>query len=867
MKKTCPMRMALAMAVAPGMAGAVLVENLDVTGGASNWTVTVLDAGTPNPYPHTLELDEDPTKFGYEENTNDTGAIMMVREVVAPAGFTMSNIRLEARVSGYSSWTMLGRVGLGLGPAACTACQTYWTGSDHLNGVVTTDAPVALDASGDPTFTGVTRVIVQTEVHKGIAHVYQRPDVSDIRLFADLTSPGAPELVEFSSITVNDLDGLSFTGEANRIYTLQYTADLASTNWLETDIFIRGTGGESVAFDPPPGYSTQKNYRIIETSLPAPPGPREPLTFRNSGLYAGFNPYFLDPTTPFSFHVVPAVAYEGGDNSAWNIDLLTALQAGKQIITDLIPQIRDSPTGTWYGVHNLDDSWTEDQIVRLAAVVDEFFDDVDENNLVAITLGEEQIFWESREAQLNRLYELVKASHPDLPVYQWYSPSSQGSVPGLSYPNLKSDGWVADEYYLDQPLMERAMRGFKLLRKPIVQIIWAGEASSVPFIPTRFQEQHDVCRKYNIPAGYFTWSGEVPWGWSEDASPSLKAKFDLVLQATTNAAAASGVPDFLSWDTVPWTMPPVPLAFSGHTDATPSFGEEYATSRTLVFVNDAAVTGFADLRWDSTAVELRPREAGPAQASITYPLESPFPISELRVNATGFDVPGKSAVVSMEVLDMNGGLIQTTSLTPGGTALGLVVPGTSFTDTIFKVAYSLGGTAGAADDLLAGMDTINVEADVQLPPSTGLALDTGGSNAWSYTEDMRFGAFFYTAEISDPGKVGISSSGLWTAPLGEDELEIRQKFTAPSTVTLTGLETEGVVYSQYDATLRVGVSTNGVDLLGEAMTTSGETFSGTLVVELDPPAPPIETDEFYIHLFLTGSYGTIRSYTVTGTTN
>jgi hypothetical protein len=849
-----------------GPARAVLIEALDFTGGASNWTVTVLDAGTPGAYAPTYELDGDPTKYGYAANTTDTGAVMLTREVHAPAGFTLSNIRLEARISGYSSWIMLGRFGFGLAPAACTACQAYWTGSDHMSGAVTTGALRTLDASGDANFTDVTRVIVQTEVHKALGHVYQRPDVSQIELYADLRAIGSPNPVDVTSITVRDLvDGFSFTGEVDKVYMIQFSEGPGTTNWIETDLFIRGTGGETRAFDPD-GISTGRNYRIVETSLPQPVGAREPLRFRDSGLYAGFNPYFLDPNTPFGFHVVPAVAYEGGDNFAWNDSLRVARQAGKRIICDLIPQIRDTPQDPWYGVHNLDDSWTVDQIIRLADVVDEFFDDVVKEDVYAITLGEEQIFWESREAQLNRLYEEIKGRHPDLPVYQWYSPSSLGSIPGQSWPNLKADGWVADEYFLDQPQMERAMRGFRLLRKPVVQIIWAGDAPTVPWVPTRFQEQHDVCGKYDIPAGYFTWSGTVPWGWSENASPSLKAKFDLVLQATTNAAT-SAEPDLQSWDTVPWALPVTPLAFSSITDSTPSFREEYATTRTLVFVNDAAVTGFADLRWDSTAVELRPREAGPSQSSVTYLFESPFPISQLNISATGFDVPGKNAVVSMDVLDKTGGLIQSTTKTPGGAGMNLMVPGGSLSDTQFKVAYTLSGTAAAADDLIAGIDTINVVADVQLPSSTGLTLDTGGSNAWSYTEDLRLLRVIYTAEISDPSKILFSSSGLNTAPLGGAEFEVKQMFTAPGTVTLTGLEATGVVLSQYSSIMRIGVSTNGVDLLSEAETPAGESFNGTLAVDLGALPVPIEADVFYVQLFLTGSYGNIRSYTVTGTVN
>ena len=113
----------------------------------------------------------------------------------------------------------------------------------------------------------------------------------------------------------------------------------------------------------------------------------------------------------------------------------------------------------------------------------------------------------------------------------------------------------------------------------------------------------------------------------------------------------------------------------------------------------------------------------------------------------------------------------------------------------------------------------------------------------------------------------VNESGLSTAPLNGAEFEVKQMFTAPGTVTITGLEATGVVLSQYSSILRVGVSTNGVDLLSEAETPAGESFNGTLAVDLGSLPMPIETAEFYVHLFLTGSYGNIKSYTITGTTN
>jgi len=182
MKKMQLLALAMAVALVPGMASATLIAALDFTGGGSAWTETILDPG----YAPTLELDGDPTKFGFAANTTDTAGVRYHQEVFAPAGFTMENIQVHAKVSGYSSWVMIGRFGFADGVATCTACQPYWTGTDHMSGVVTTDEPFILDASGDLAFTGLASIVVMTEVHKGLAGVYQRPDVSAIEVHADL---------------------------------------------------------------------------------------------------------------------------------------------------------------------------------------------------------------------------------------------------------------------------------------------------------------------------------------------------------------------------------------------------------------------------------------------------------------------------------------------------------------------------------------------------------------------------------------------------------------------------------------------------------------------------------------------------------
>ena len=265
MKSMQLITLAWLVALAPVTASAVLVEALDFTNNASAWTTTVIDAGTPNPYPHTLELDGDPTKVGYEMNTTDTAAVRLLQEVSAPVGYTMSSVTLDAKLSGFSSHNHLGRVGLATFEAAAIPVMNYWNGISQLGGTHT-NTLVTLDASTDIAFTGVTSVWVGVEVHKGIAGTYVQPDVSAIELHAVLTSTNsAADPVPYSTVSVDDVVSVSFTGELAQVYLLQYAEDLVSPTWTDTDVFIRGTGGESIAFDPA-GAITRKNYRVIEAA-------------------------------------------------------------------------------------------------------------------------------------------------------------------------------------------------------------------------------------------------------------------------------------------------------------------------------------------------------------------------------------------------------------------------------------------------------------------------------------------------------------------------------------------------------------------------------------------------------------------------
>ncbi|QEG33403.1 hypothetical protein [Bythopirellula goksoeyrii] len=588
------------------------------------------------------------------------------------------------------------------------------------------------------------------------------------------------------------------------------------------------------------------------------PGPRVPLTFKDSGLYCGWNQYFLQADTPFDYFIVPAVVSEGQDISEWNDSLQKARRNGTRVIVDLVPRAKNAD-GEFYAVHHLSHDADDSEIEKLAAVVDDFFTQVDSSEIYAITLGEEHIFWNGRDRHLNRLYELIKAKH-DVPIYQWYSPSSHGSIPGVTgWPNLKSDGWMADEYHLDQPDMERAMRGYTVMQKPIVQIIWAGGGQqSVPYIPRRFGEQWEVCRKYNIPTSYFAWFGRPGawWGWQKQAPDSLKQTFARVLQYSMEAKLDPG-PNKSSWDTVPWETPIIELAFSSSSDTSASYQEDYAQDRTLRFVNDTAITGFADLRWDSTPVELRPRQVGPAESSVAYSFASAFPISELRVHAPAFIAPETDAAVSLSVRDSVGSEIGCATLGPQGT-MDLVIPGDRLSGTNFQVVYTMGGTAKTNGEVLAGVESIEVEADVVPPQEKVLELEVNDDGKVLFEEDLRDMSIYHTADIKEPRKIVQSPAGLHANSPGV--LEIVQHLKVPQDINLSRLRAEGnAAANDSPAKIGIGVSLNGTDLVAQEKTDGN--FRGEIVLELDDP---IQTNDFYVHLFLEEGNTVIKSYAVEG---
>jgi hypothetical protein len=92
----------------------------------------------------------------------------------------------------------------------------------------------------------------------------------------------------------------------------------------------------------------------------------------------------------------------------------------------------------------------------------------------AIVIDEENVFWQGRARFLAELYHGFKQRHPQHRFYQWYSGSLKLNVPGESrWPILPADGWVFDQYSMEDETFGQYVAGMRRLGKPLLAVLWA----------------------------------------------------------------------------------------------------------------------------------------------------------------------------------------------------------------------------------------------------------------------------------------------------------------------------------------------------------------------------------------------------------
>ena len=176
---------------------------------------------------------------------------------------------------------------------------------------------------------------------------------------------------------------------------------------------------------------------------------RTPLTFRDCGLYCNYGMWHgIRPETEDSTNMLPA-SRAVSDRSPWTFYVMQ-YHAPKERRPDFDgASIREmakngkkvilrAGVGRMHKDPNVDE--LEQRLVTM-------FREVNPDWLYAITLDEEQIFWNGWGPALTELYHRCKKRWPELPVYQWWSPMQVPNVRAKSgWTAIPADGWMIDLY-------------------------------------------------------------------------------------------------------------------------------------------------------------------------------------------------------------------------------------------------------------------------------------------------------------------------------------------------------------------------------------------------------------------------------------
>jgi hypothetical protein len=581
------------------------------------------------------------------------------------------------------------------------------------------------------------------------------------------------------------------------------------------------------------------------------PGPRKPLTTSDFGLYGGWNDYFFRPDTGFDFLVMQALVPANPQTSAapigshgqaanvdWNQSLLAARRAGKRVIADVMLGIGKP------GV----------SIATLERQLDYFMAHVDEAQLYAITLAEENVYWDGARAQLIALYHYAKSKY-DVPVYQWYSPYA--GTPGFGWPTLPADGWILDEYAHLMPDYERFVREYKMTGVPLVSIVWAAPSMKDFQWKGRgdiaLPQQLEVHRKYGIPSAFFCWSGKANiWSWNLEAPSLDREVFAAIRQNIKRLRQRTVVMNPDKWDQPEPSV--VPLACQLQPAAT--FDEDYAKNGGRL-VESAGVVGFRRLRYRGQGVEFAPDSIGPAHAAIIYRLGHPFPPRTLsvRVHATA----AQGATVKLALSVSGDGKQWSVPVVLNRQGMGAVT--VQRQDPILQshttwVKIDLDGQSERANQALLTINSLTARSTFSPTSPSAIKLTEDAARKMEYKTNFDDLSWLHTARIDRPGELSVRPGGIGQG--GQQghaaAVSIIQAFAADRPMIVRSLSIRAEANEpDLGAIVQLGISVDGRKPLIQT-STSGR-FNNTLSLDARALQSLGANRQVYVHLTLINRSG------------
>jgi|GEM_PF-6834084 len=452
-----------------------------------------------------------------------------------------------------------------------------------------------------------------------------------------------------------------------------------------------------------------------------------------------------------------------------------------------------------------------------------------------IVLAEENVSYSGRPEVLTELYRRIKAKY-DVPVWQWWSPSSAVPESGGWIP---ADGWVVDPYFKPNPDFRRFVRKYLVTGLPLVIMPWASTGEKAPpMTPDKWKannDQLDVAIEFNVPVAFYWVYGKGTGGTScyfGCNRGQLTTEIDKISQWVWNYIARVGA---LSADYT--GLPSADLADGRVIEIGPRFvyRDDFSTQRCI---DDASMTGFRDLVMDGKTLSTRGFRGRPANVTLLYHFAGDYAAHHPTMSLDVLGGKGVEVALSADGKDWSH---------RGATSCTAPFAGVRE----FWARIKLNGQVS--------VDNLRVEATVPPPKDTTVTL-----NRPVYEDDFRTEKYLFTTRRSGDDKLEWSEGQLAVRLRpGGSKPELIWHFKTPKPLRHIVVEATGRANNGSLATNHfLDISPDGKEWLhetssvGRPVNASGWAAHGLRIELLSDPR---FQNEFYVRLRLkAGSYKEIH---------
>ncbi len=491
-------------------------------------------------------------------------------------------------------------------------------------------------------------------------------------------------------------------------------------------------------------------------------------------------------------------------------------------------------------------------IAEAKRMADEMLAALDLGQVYAVFLSEENVTWNGGLDYLNELYDYIKARHPTLPVYQWYS------MPMLPHPKQRADGWIIDPYGFTRERFRRYLQKYLALGLPVIDCI---NASERPDFGQDSFDQVEVCREFNVPMFFYAVDNKLgsPAIWLRSDDPELKRRREWVQQVAARAHQTDT--SKLPLETAEFSTGQ-PVELGGDEHGRDRYEEDFGQEG---FLDDATIRGFTRLRWDGRQETLSfvPRAERSSEVELVYHFVSSFELS-----APEAEVDGRADLRGAELelaLSINGWRFEHGSGFAGGPEAGkFALRSSAADDEKFKGRefwVRLRGKLPAARAGACTLDGLKVVCAVALPDRREVVLKPDEEGAVSYREDFGSQKFRHLAELDNAARIEWHRGSIATRGVAghSNVAGIRQKFVCARPVRSIHLTARCFAHRSLGSSNEIGLSLDGKAPLLRAKTSGREDKTGRFVGTLELDAATDKrfagVKEFWVHLIMRNSSG------------